>query len=383
MSYMPDYDAYELAQLEQQCDQVLAHEEKPNDLLNLYVNAAEIDETLFEKTLLVEGFIESRRIYEWLGKWKEGKTIAAIDMLAHSAIARTWGDRRTVQSLVIYVAGEAVDEIMLRLAAWRKHHAIEEQMPFYIRTRPVHLTDDIFAQLLANEVEALKAKHPGLPVLLCIDTVARNFGPGMGENSGEGMGAFVNNLIDIVATPNEATVIAVHHTGHTDNSRGRGHSSFEAAIDGAIKVSMDKGGEAPIITLETLFSRSTEGDDSLSFKVLSHELPGTDNFGNQITAPVLEYAGDYQPPKKPDALGKNQSALLDLLTTLYDEHQERIDSGGLNSVARVSKTELQKEAATRKVIPDRSNCYKTIKTLKERSFIIEDNRGFLYLPEAE
>lgn len=353
------------------------------DLLQPYISAAEIDTGDFSRTCIVEGLIDAKRVYEWLGRWKEGKTIAAVDMLAHASIGRTWGGRRTVPSLAVYVAGEAVDEIKARLTALIVHHGFDEPLPFYIRTRPVHLTDEIFAQRLANEVEALKAKHPSLPVMICIDTVNRNFGPSAGENSAEGMGQFVNNLIDIVATPNDATVIAVHHSGHSDNGRGRGHSSFEAAVDGAIKVSMDKAGESPTITVETLFSRSTEGDDSLSFKVLSHELPGRDNFGNRITAPVLEYMGDYRPPKKQHGLGKKQAALLDLLTTLYDEHQERIDRSGLHTVARVSKSELHDEAAKREVITDRSNYYKTVKALKDRSLVTEDSNGFLHLGEVE
>lgn len=353
------------------------------DLLAAYVRADEIDREGFSKTLLVEGLIEAGRVYEWLGAWKNGKTIAAVDLLAATATGRMWGDRRTVPALVVYVAGEAVDEIKGRLAAWRIHYAIDEPMPFYIRTRPVHLTDEIFAQRLANEVEALKAEHPDLPVIVCVDTVARNFGPGVGENSAEGMGAFVNNLIDIVATPNKATVLAVHHSGHSDNGRGRGHSSFEAAVDGAIRVSMDKAGDRPVVTVETILSRSTEGGDSLAFKVLSHELPGTDNFGNQITAPVLEYIGEHKPPKKQHGLGKKQAALLDLLTALYDEHRERIDRGGLHTVARVSKAELHEEAAKREVITDRSNYYKTIKALKDRSLVTEDGNGFLYLGEVD
>ena len=376
MNSMPDDLDFEKAMSDAGLVQVI---DNALDSLSLYVNAADIDAAGFSRTHIVEGLIESNRVYEWLGKWKEGKTIAAIDMAAHTCIGRTWGDRRTVKALVIYVAGEAVDEIKMRIAAWRIFHDVQDPMPFYVRTRPVYLTDEIFSQSLANEVEALKARHPGLPVLLFIDTVARNFGPGMGENSGEGMGAFINNLIDIVATPNEATVIAVHHSGHSDNGRGRGHSSFEAAVDGAIKISMDKGGDSPVINVETILSRSTEGGDSLSFKVLSHELPGTDNFGNQITAPVIEYIGDYQPPKKQHGLGKKQAALLDLLNTLYDEHQERIDKGNLNTIARVSKAELHDEAAKREVVTDRSNFYKTVKGLITRSLITEDHNGFLYL----
>ena len=349
------------------------------NLLDVYRKATDLDKLEFKKTLIVEGLIEAGRLYEWIGKWKGGKTLAMMDLAAHACQGLTWAGRRTIQSLWVYVAGEAVTDIEMRLAAWRLHHGITNDIPFYIRIRPVYITDEIFAQLLANEVEELKKERPGLPVVIVIDTLARNFGPGKSENNPADMGAFANNLIDIVIRPTDATGIVVHHTGHGDQERGRGHSSFEAAVDGAIKVSIDKSAGA-VVRVETALSRSTEGDDSFSFNIVTQELPGKDNFDNQMEAPVLQFMDGYAPPKKSIGTGKKQRAILGLLKKLYEEHQERIDSANLKTTTRVSKAELQKEAAERKVEQDRSNFYKQVTGLKERGLIYEE-AGFLYLTE--
>ncbi|MFC1337283.1 MAG: AAA family ATPase [gamma proteobacterium symbiont of Clathrolucina costata] len=349
----------------------------PGELLSPYVSAGNYNHESLCRAYLVENMIEKGRVYELLGKWKGGKTIVAIDLANHLAHGLPWAGFRTLKCLVIYIAGEAVEDVMIRNEGWRLHQKINDRVPFQIRTIPVSLSNPVEARRLYHEIIELSDQHPGLPILLVIDTLARNIGPGVNENNIEGMGAFANNLIDEVVRPTKATAIVVHHSGHSDSDRGRGHSSFEAAVDGAFKVSMDRSDGAAVITLSTLFSRSTSGESSTSFKVVTQEIPGADNFGNPIEAPVLRYLEDHQPTKRTKGLGRKQEALLELLRTLYAEHQQRIDDGGLNTMARVSKGELRDEAEKRGVEADSSNFYKLVSKLKERSLIYEES-GFLY-----
>ncbi|MET0000048.1 MAG: AAA family ATPase [Candidatus Thiodiazotropha lotti] len=349
-------------------------------LLSPYVSAGNFNPESLCRTYLVENLIEKGRVYELLGKWKGGKTIVAIDLANHLAHGLSWAGFRTLKCLVIYVAGEAVEDVMIRNEGWRLHQKIKECAPFQIRTIPVSLSDPTEARRLYHEIVELSDQHPDLPILLVIDTLARNIGPGVNENNIEGMGAFANNLIDEVVRPTKATAIVIHHSGHSDSDRGRGHSSFEAAVDGGFKVSMDKSDGAAIITLSTLFSRSTSGESNASFKIVTQELPGADNFGNPIEAPVLRYLEDHQPTKRTKGLGRKQEALLELLRTLYDEHKQRIDKGGLVTTARVSKGELREEAEKRGVETDSSNFYKLVSKLRERSLISEE-LGHLYVVE--
>lgn len=290
---------------------------KPNaDLLADYIEAADMDGMEFSRTMLVEGLVEQGRVYEWFGKWKNGKTIAVIDLCAHASMGRTWGNRRTVPTLVVWVAGESCDDVKRRIAAWRIRHKITDPMPFSIRTKPVHLNIEAFAARLAQEVEALKALHPGLPVLLVVDTVARSLSPDCDENSIAGLGAFANNIIDHVVRPTGSAALCVHHSGHGDSDRGRGWSGFAAALDGSVKVQMDKPAIGPAaIIVSTTQARSTAGDDTLQFRVDTQEIPGTDNFGNRLSEPVLFYMGTpAQQPKAPT--GRAQKTLLAILADM-------------------------------------------------------------------
>lgn len=285
-----------------------------NKLLADYVTAESLDGKPFTRTWLVENLIEQGRVYEFFGKRKEGKTLAVIDLAAHLSLSRTWAERRTVHAMVVWVAGEAVDDVKMRIAAWRLRYGITASMPFYIRTKPVYMTNMAYADRLALEIEALKRKHPGLPALLVIDTVARCLAPGDAENSIEGLGTFANNVIDHVARPTQAAAICVHHSGHGDNDRGRGHSSFEAAIDGVVKVTMDKSNGPPIVTVSPGPMRSSAGDDAISFRVEIQVLPGQDNFGNKIEAPVLRHLPDHRTTQQPS--GKHEKSAYAILQRL-------------------------------------------------------------------
>jgi hypothetical protein len=295
---------------------VLQSQQPDKSLLADYVSAASLDKYSFSRTWLVEKFLEQGRVYEFFGKYKEGKTLAVIDLAASLSLAHLWANRRTVQCLVVWVAGEAVDDVKMRLQAWRLHYGVTEPMPFYIRVKPVYLTDQEFASRLASEIELWKQHHPELPVLLVLDTVARCMAPGADENSILGLGAFINNLLDLVARPCQATAICVHHAGHGDSERSRGHSSFPAAVDGSVKVSMDRSQGPPIISVTPVTSRSTPGDDRFSFRLEVQELPGEDNFGNPVSSPVLRYLEDYTPLAPVEPVGKTAREVLSLLQLL-------------------------------------------------------------------
>lgn len=196
--------------------------------------------------------------------------------------------------------------------------------------------------------------NPELPVLLVLDTVARCMAPGADENSIQGLGAFINNLLDIVVRPTKSTAICVHHSGHGDSDRGRGHSSFEGAVDGIIKVCMDKGSGPPVITVASGRSRSTAGDDIFSFRVETQELPGEDNFRNPIDAPVLRYLEDYGPAKSEKRLKGNALEALHLLDDMITKQQEKFREMGAVIPSALVKLEEWQEAM-RSIVKDKGS----------------------------
>ena len=119
-------------------------------------------------------------------------------------------------------------------------------MNFLMREQPVFLDLASHAEMLASDINDLMNANQGMPVLLVIDSVARNLSPGADEN-GAGLASFANNIIDRVIRPTGCSSILIHHSGHGTQSRGRGWSGFPAATDGTVMVSMDRKGLAPSI----------------------------------------------------------------------------------------------------------------------------------------
>jgi len=256
-------------------------------LPSYYFKAKNLWGKSFAKTWIIEGLFERGRLYQMFGSYKSGKTLVAIDAVCHLAADMTWCNRRVSKAFVIWVAGEAFDDVERRMAAWQRRHRVTHDIPLYIRSVPAYLDQSKEAVTLKDEIALIQKVHPDRSPFFVLDTVARNLTPGADENSLQGMGAFVNHLIDIVVRPLNATGICIHHPGHGDGDRGRGHSSLPGATDGNLKVSLTKSAGASIVTLQAINMRDSCGDQQHSFRIEVQVLPGQDNFGQPIEAPIL------------------------------------------------------------------------------------------------
>ncbi|MCP5306095.1 MAG: AAA family ATPase [Chromatiaceae bacterium] len=203
---------------------------------SLYLSLTEIMQRKLVWDWLVEKLLKRGNVYQLHGQSKAGKSLVALDMALHLAQGKDWCGRRSMHAMVVYVAGEAVEDIEARIQAFAKARGLEEDAPFYLRTKPVYLTGEAYAQGLADEIAELQKDWPNMPVAVFVDTLARNFGSGKSESSDADMGAFVNNVIDLVTRPHNATAVIVHHPGHGAKDRGRGHSSLPGAVDGTLMV---------------------------------------------------------------------------------------------------------------------------------------------------
>ena len=73
-----------------------------------------------------------------------------------------------------------------------------------------------------KDIDAMvRAALEGLPVLIVVDTLARNFRGG-DENQTADLNQFVAMMDDLKARYASCTILIVHHTGHGDKQRGRG-----------------------------------------------------------------------------------------------------------------------------------------------------------------
>lgn len=254
---------------------------------------------------LIHELFESGSLAQLFGKSGSAKSFLAIDWACCVATGKEWCGRKVTQGAVFYIAGEGHSGIRKRLKVWEQHHATPlADAPLFVSNAPAALMDATNAANVAREVEVLATEH-GAPVLIIVDTLARNLGAGE-ENSNADIGLFINNLDILLRTRFGATVLIVHHTGHGEQERSRGASSLRAAMDHEYRLE-DKGG---IRELSCTKAKESEPPPLMTFRLLPVTLSGwTNENGEFITSAVLVPTTDKPVANLLELTGANQVAL--------------------------------------------------------------------------
>lgn len=175
-----------------------------------------------------------------------GKSFLAVDLSCAVATGQPWLGRQTTQTRVCYIAAEGHYTLRRRVQAWLLARGYDEA-----RWRG-RITDANFwtavegspnlhepKKLIERLTRALDGVKPGLVI---VDTLAAA-SLGIDEQTTEGMAPVVDSLYRIRDTF-DATVLVLHHTGHTNTDRARGSSSLPAALDFSMGVRYPKDVEA-------------------------------------------------------------------------------------------------------------------------------------------
>lgn len=168
-----------------------------------------------------------------------GKSFVAIDVSMAVATGQKWAGKDTKKGVVIYIAGEGQNGLKKRIDAWQKYH--KTQLPdnaLFFSMGAALLKDPQNAIYIKQQIEGVVAAIDGeSPVLIVIDTLARNMGGD--ENSTAEMNEFISNLDRHIREPFGSCLLVVHHTGHADKTRARGAMSFKGALDTEFLVNKD------------------------------------------------------------------------------------------------------------------------------------------------
>lgn len=283
---------------------------------------------------LIRDFVEKDSIFLCFGAPGCGKSFLGIDIAACIATGADFHGLPVTPGPVVYIAGEGQNGLGRRFKAWSIRRGIDlKTAPLLVSTMPAALCDANQVQHVASVIDDASAEY-GPPVLIVIDTLARNFGPG-DENSTQDMTKFVA-ACDTLRSKHRAGVLVVHHNGHADRFRARGSAALKGALDAEFRLDKDAAG---ICRLESTKMKDFKTPEPLAFIIRSVELSITEEDGTPVTSAVLEDA-EYDAAAAPEGnkgQGKWQKIALAALANLYDEHQKRLESGGFNSdSARVS-----------------------------------------------
>jgi len=126
---------------------------------------------------------------------------------------------------VLYTAGEGRSGMAKRAKAWKETHWSGERVPDFVLADPV----PTIAEDLGPYIDAALSLHPEGYRLVVIDTVARSM-QGHNENAQEHASQFTA-LVDTLRRELGCSVLAIHHSGHGDQSRGKGSMEFVGAPD--------------------------------------------------------------------------------------------------------------------------------------------------------
>ena len=177
---------------------------------------------------LIRGFLEAGSLAVLFGEAGSMKSFLAIDQGLCIASGLPWhGHACPNPGAVFYLAGEGFDGLTKRIRAWTVAHNVE-LAPFFLSRAPAQLLDKTHARAVCDAIGALAEQH-GVPRLVIIDTLNRNFGDG-DENSSQDMTAFVAAL-DRLKARFGCAVLVVHHSGIAAKDRSRGSSVLRAAAD--------------------------------------------------------------------------------------------------------------------------------------------------------
>ncbi len=181
---------------------------------------------------LIDGLIPERGLVVPYGPPKVGKTFIVLSMALHIAAGQAWFGRAVRQGVVVYIAGEGLGGLALRIKAMRARYQIAADVPFFVRPKAVNFRDPAAVAELAGMAREAAA---GAPIaLVVIDTLARAM-PGVDENSAQEVGLVIAHC-DALKDELACAVAPIHHTGK-DQERGmRGSNAIHGAVDATFRV---------------------------------------------------------------------------------------------------------------------------------------------------
>jgi len=232
---------------------------------------------------LVKPYLDRDTLGTIFGDAGSGKSFLATDLGLCVASNHQWhGFQINQPGTVFYIAGEGFGGLNRRIKAWADKHECElAKIPFYVSDRPARILDPASVQEVQQAIDELSEKH-GNPVLIIVDTLNRNFGPG-DENSTGDMTRFISGL-DEIRVRYKCTILIVHHSGLTATDRARGASALRAALDWEYRLTKNADGTR---TLTCTKAKDYGEPEPLNFEMEAVDLEWLDDEGEPVTSCIM------------------------------------------------------------------------------------------------
>jgi len=248
-----------------------------------FLSAAELCRERKKADWLIKPYFNRDTLGTIFGEAGSGKSFLATDFGLCVASNHQWhGFQINQTGTVFYIAGEGFGGFNRRIKAWADQHGCElAKIPFFVSDRPAQILEPASVKEIQQAIDELSEKH-GKPVLIIIDTLNRNFGPG-DENSTGDMTRFISGLDDIRARY-QCAILTVHHSGLTATDRARGASALRAALDWEYRLTKNADGTR---TLTCTKSKDYGEPEPLNFEMDTVELDWLDDDGEPLTSCIM------------------------------------------------------------------------------------------------
>jgi hypothetical protein len=192
-------------------------------------------EEILRSEYLIKGMLERQSNAVLFGQWNVGKTFVVLDMAACIATGTPWFGKRVRQGRVLYLGYEGLRAMKKRLKALRDRYPGlgDKRTPFRYEGLTIPLTHGEGVREVGEILRSYAVLHDGPPDLIIIDPLANALG---GDDSDAGLMGALNQFVVTLIKKQRCTVLRVHHSGHGNQDRARGHSSLPAGVDTEIRV---------------------------------------------------------------------------------------------------------------------------------------------------
>ena len=192
-------------------------------------------DSILASDYLIKGVLEKQSNAVLFGHWNVGKTFVVLDMAAAIATGERWFGKRVRQGRVLYLGYEGIRAMKKRMLALRgkRPKLTDRSVPFEWQPLRTALTKPEGVAALARILRFYTERRKGAPDLIIIDPLANALG---GDDSDALLMGSLNECVGALIAKQRCTVLRVHHSGHSNQDRARGHSSLPAGVDTEIRV---------------------------------------------------------------------------------------------------------------------------------------------------
>jgi len=309
----------------------------------------------------VKGVIPEDAIGMFFGASGTFKSFVALDYALHRCYGLPWLGRRTAQGVPVYIAAEGGAGLMRRIEAWHRTRNMDwRRCPMRVVIVPLALLTQ--AAQLREAVAALKVK----PSDIVVDTMSQTFSGE--ENSAQDVSAYLRVLNAELREPFGATVIVVHHTGHSATERPRGSSTLVANADFLFGVHRDE--KEMLATVECTKQKDGDRYQPVTFALQTVNL-GEDSDGDPVTSLVARHTASVEEILATAVRTGGSGGLARLV--------EAIGTGGAEDQVRKRFYELMPDADT----DARRQAYHRAKTRAMAQRLVLSEGDYLYVAKQE